>query len=283
MQDRISRRARACAGLLFVLGLLFSPAGAFSQTGAAPQPKAGAGQNAAVDQAKPKPTLSVKMSKSAPYTFTVKAKDAKVSEITAELSKLSKTPIQVSPIVGKQPVNLDFGGMNLEATIRMLAPVAYVDYVAGGEEDAGQPKALAIYLQGMNERPPSPTATVKGSSEAILIEGNTEDGVGTEEEQRKREEAEPLKVSFVNNQLTVRAKRQPLTVVLYRVASEMGVPFEMKYESPELIDIDFSNFSVEQAVRSLSPHVRFYYRLDLQTFQLQPLRIALVAPTTAKS
>ena len=72
-------------------------------------------------------------------------------------------------------------------------------------------------------------------------------------------------------------------VVLYKIASEVGVPFEMRYESPEVIDVDFSNYSLDQALRSISPEIRFYYRLDLQTFQIQPLRLALVAPSAPKS
>ena len=180
--------------------------------------------------------------------------------------------------MSKQRVSLDFGGLNLEATLRMLAPQAYVDYVAGGDDP--EPKPLAIYLQALNERPPA--TTVRGTSEAILIEGDTEEGTDSTE-QKKKEEEDPLRVTFANNTLSVRARKQPLSVVLYKIATEVGVPFEMRYESPEVVDVEFTNYSVEQAVRSLSPAVRFYYRLDLQTFQVQPLRIALVAPSAPKS
>ena len=179
----------------------------------------------------------------------------------------------------KQKVTVDFGGLNLEATLRMLAPQPYVDYVTGGD-DPEQPKPLAVYLQGANEHPPSSTASVRGSSEAILIEGNTEDST---DGQAQTKEEDPLKVTFANNQLSVRAHKQPLSVVLFRIANEIGVPFELRYESPEVIDVEFSNYSLEQAVRSLSPEVRFYYRLDLQTFQAQPLRMVLVAPASLKS
>ncbi|PYS85505.1 MAG: hypothetical protein DMF67_00710 [Acidobacteria bacterium] len=180
----------------------------------------------------------------------------------------------------RQKVTLDFGGLNLEATLRMLAPQAYVDYVLGGD-DPEQPKPLAIYLQGLNERPPSLTASVRGNSEAVLIEGNTEDGSDEQAQQKKDED--PLKVTFANNLLSVRAHKQPLSVVLFKIASEVGVPFEMRYESPAVVDVEFSNYSLEQAVRSLSPEVRFYYRLDLQTFQTQPLRLLLAAPAPPKS
>jgi len=81
----------------------------------------------------------------------------------------------------------------------------------------------------------------------------------------------------------VRAHKQPLSVVLFKIANEIGVPFELRYESPEVVDVEFSNYTLEQALRSLSPEVRFYYRLDLQTFQAQPLRMALVAPASLKS
>jgi antitoxin component of RelBE/YafQ-DinJ toxin-antitoxin module len=119
---------------------------------------------------------------------------------------------------------------------------------------------------------------VKGTSEAILIEGDTEEGTGDEEAQKKRDEENPLKVSYARNNLSVRARKQPLTVVLFKIASELGIPFELRYESPEVVDVDFNNYTVEQAIRGLSPAVRLFYRTDLQTYEMQPLRIVLGAP-----
>ncbi len=265
----------------FALALALVPAAVFAGQ------KAGAGTKpapAAPAQAAAKPeakTWSVKMSRGAPYTFTVKAKDAPLTDITGELSRLLKVPFTLSPVVSKQKVTLEFGGLNLEATLRMLAPQSYVDYMAGGE-GGEEPKALAVYLLALNEPTPALNATVRGASEAILIEGDTEEGTDSEA-QRKKEEEEPLRVSFANNQLSVRARKQPLSVVLFRIASEVGVPFEMRYESAELIDVEFQNSPLDQAIRSLSPGVRFYYRVDLQTFQVQPLRLALLSPASARS
>lgn len=233
------------------------------------------GAAAAPAQAKP---WSVKMSKSAPHTFSVKATDAKLSEVAAEISRLAKVPVTLSSLMQKQRVSLDFGGLNLDATLRMLAPQPVVDYESGGDDP--QPRALAVYLQGLNETPPAPGPEMRGSSQAILIEGNTEEG--TEGEAQKEEE-EPLKVTYSNSQLSLRAKKQPLSVVLYRIASELGVPFDLRYESTQLIDVEFDSQPVDQAVRSLSPEVRLYYRQDLQTFQIRPLRLALVSPAAAKS
>jgi hypothetical protein len=233
---------------------------------------------AAEKPAQTKPAWSVKMSKAAPYTFTVKATEARLSEVVAEISRLVKVPVTLSPVMQKQRVTLDFGGLNLDAMLRMLAPQPVVDYEAGGADP--QPRPLAIYLQALNERPPAPSAEMRSNSEAILIEGDTEEGT---ERAAKKEEEDPLKVSYANNQLSVRARKQPLSVVLFKIANEVGVPFDLRFESSQIIDVEFDNQPLDQAVRSLSPEVRFYYRQDLQTFQIQPIRLALVSPAAARS
>jgi hypothetical protein len=256
------RRAAAFSCLALALG---APGASAQKVGAA----AGAAQA--------KQTWSVKMSKSAPHTFTVKSADSKLSEVVAEISRLAKVPMTLSPSMQKQRVSLDFGGLNFDATLRMLAPQPVVDYESGGDDP--QPRALAVYLQGLNETPPAPGPEMRGSSQAILIEGDTEEGT----EREAKEEEDPLKVTYTNSQLSVRARKQPLSVVLFRVASEMGVPFDLRYETPQIIDVDFNDQPLDQAVRSLSPEVRFYYRQDLQTFQIQPLRLALVSPSAARS
>lgn len=265
------RRAAALSSLAL---LLFAPQ-ASAQKAAAPAPK-GTAAAAATTQAKQ--PWSVKMSESAPHTFTVKAAGAKLSEVVAEISRLAKVPMTLSPLMQKQRVTLDFGGLNLDATLRMLAPQPVVDYESGGEDP--QPRPLAVYLQGLNEKPPAPGPEMRGSAQAILIEGDTEEGT---ERAAEKEEEDPLKVTYSNSQLSVRAKKQPLSVVLYRIATELGVPFDLRYEVPQLIDVEFNDQPLDQAVRSLSPEVRFYYRQDLQTFQIQPLRLALVSPVTARS
>jgi hypothetical protein len=269
---------RVAALSCLALALLAPGAADARQKADAPAPKAGAAQADGAAQAKP--NWSVKVSKSAPYTFTVKAADARLGEIAAEISRRVNVPITLSPLMQKQRVTLDFGGLNLDATLRMLAPLPVVDYELGGDDP--QPKPLAIYLQGLNERPPAPGLEVRGNAQTILIEGDTEEGTDAAAE-RKREEEEALKVTYSNSQLSLRARKQPLSVVLFRVASEVGVPFDLRYESTQIIDVEFDNYPLDQAVRSLSPEVRFYYRQDLQTFQIQPLRLALVQPATARS
>jgi hypothetical protein len=264
-------RVAALSSLAFALPVAAQKANAPAQKVVAAQ---------ADKPAQTKPTWSVKISKAAPYTFTVKAAESPLGEVTAEIAKLVKVPITLSPVMQKQRVTLDFGGLNLDATLRMLAPQPIVDYELGGDDP--QPKPLAIYLQALNERPPAPGPEMRGTSQAILIEGDTEEGTDGEAQQKKQDE-DPLKVSYTNNQLSVRARKQPLLIVLSKVASEVGVPFDMRYESQQVIDVEFNNYPLDQAVRSLSPEVRLYYRQDLQTFQIQPLRLALVSPTAARS
>ena len=83
----------------------------------------------------------------------------------------------------------------------------------------------------------------------------------------------------------MRARKQPLSAVAYRIAMAVGVPFEMvnqsgepQRETSELVDVNFSNYTLEQAVQSLSPAVRLYVRTDLQSLETKPLRILLGPP-----
>jgi hypothetical protein len=89
-----------------------------------------------------------------------------------------------------------------------------------------------------------------------------------------------LSVKFERNQFTVHAKKQPLTAVLYEIASKVDIPFEMKYDSSEVVNVDLNNATMEQVVRTLSPNIRFYQRTDLQTYETKPLRLVLAQPTS---
>lgn len=282
MRNRLRKDFALFATLLAVL--VFNQATATAQQPPARTVERGTVENERSEskRLKEKGPWSLRMSKETPTTYTLKAKEARLGEITDELARPLKAPVIVSPLLEKQRVTLEFSGMTLESTIRMLSPQAYIDYVTGGD-DQSQPKVMAVYMNALNEKPPSLTQVVNGNSEAILIEGDTEDGVGDEATQKKRDEEHRLKVSFAKNNLSVRARKQPLSVVLFKIAGELGIPFEMRYESPEIVDVEFKNYSVEQALRSLSTSVRLFYRADLQTYDIQPLRIVLRPPVPAKS
>lgn len=205
----------------------------------------------------------------------LKANAALVAEIAAKLSKDFDIPVLLSPVMQKARISIEFEGMPLEGAVRMIAPQPYADYEISGDGST-MAKMVALYLYALNEPPPSESAVVRGDSEAILISGNTEEG--TEGEAKAEEEAS-LSVKMERNQFTVHAKKQPLTAVLYEIASKVDIPFEMKYDSLEVVNVDLNNATMEQVVRTLSPNIRLYQRTDLQTYETKPLRLVLAQPT----
>ncbi len=226
------------------------------------------------------PRYRLRVTKVAPITVNLKAKYAPVAEIAAELGRQLEVPVILSPLMQRQKVSLDFAGMPLEAALKMLAPQPFVDYEVSGDA-GGVPKAVGIYLNALNEEPPLPTALVKGDSEAILVEGNTEEGTDAAAAVEQNKDV-PLRVQLGKNQVSVRARKQPLTAVLYEIANQAGIPFEMKYESHDIVDVDFSYYTFEQAIRSLAPNIRLYTRVDLSSYETKPLRLVLVTPANAQ-
>jgi hypothetical protein len=247
-------------------------------TAPAPKPEAQPAATAqATGQAKGKYRL--RLVEGPPRLFTLRSNQAFVSEIASALSRKLDVPVLLSPVMQKARVTLDFQNIPLEGALRLIAPQPFVDYEVSGDGGTG-PKVVAVYLYGLNEPPPAESAVVRGDSEAILIEGDTEEGVKPESEREKQEKA--LNVKIERNQVTLHARRQPLTAVLYEIASKVDIPFEMKYDSSELVDVDLNNAPMEQVVRTLSPNVRLYQRTDLSTYETRPLRLVLAPPASAQ-
>lgn len=225
------------------------------------------------------PAWKLRVSKDQPLTVTLRAKSAPAAEIAAELSKRLKIPVLLSPLMQRQRLTVEFENVPLEGALRMLAPLPFVDYEVSG--DSGEQKPVGIYLYALNEEPPARDAVVKGTDEAILIEGDTEEG--TEEyEKRKEKEDTPLRVKYDHNQVSVRARKQPLNVVLYEIANKVDIPFEMKYEGSELVDVDFNNYTMEQVLRTLPANVRLFQRTNLTSYETMPLRLMLVPPASSQ-
>ena len=291
MKGPRAARALSLLAAALVLGGPFGAAGARAQKPSpSPQPAAATTPDAPADGPKQpaadpqepaaaaKPGFTLRVTKQGPLrAYKLVAKNAKVADIAAELSRQIGAPVQLSPLMQRQRVTVEFSNLDLEAALRFLAPVPLVDYVAGGADDAasGQPKPLAVYLYAVNEAPPSLNETVKSGSEAFLIEGHTEEGT---EEYEKKQKEEPLEVTFANNRLSVRAEKQPLSVVVSEVAGALGVPFELSHNVSEVVDLNFQQYPVDQALRSISPAVRFFYRADLSTSEKYPIRLALTPP-----
>jgi len=229
-----------------------------------------------------KPAFVLKVKTTPILNISLKAEKAKMSEVAHELSKQLKTPVFLGPERQNETITIDFSELTLEPALQLLSPAVYVDY----EIDTGspQPKALGIYFFDANQSEPPLTQVLNGSTQSLLIEGNTEDGVESQtDEEKKKTEEEPLRVSFDNSSLSVKAKKQPLPLVLLRIGEEIGIPVDIQDDNMTLIDADISKVSVEDAVRQLSPHIRLFLRADLTRAERRALRMVLTpSPKTAQ-
>lgn len=203
---------------------------------------------------------------------SLKAKDISLKAIAAELAKQLKIPVMVTPIAEKHMVTVNFSDLVIEPAMQMLAPQVYIDYEID-TTPGKQPRPVGIYLQGYNERPPAINAVVKGNSDVMVIEGDTEEGLDS-----KKEEEEDLKITFEKGQLSVKSKKQPLIVVLYGIANQLGIPLEVKTEVEDLVTVNIIKSSLESALQELGPNIKLYVRADLMIGDRQPLRMVLVGP-----
>jgi hypothetical protein len=215
-------------------------------------------------------------------TIKLVAKEARVTAIAAKLSSELKVQVKLGPAISKQKFTVDLNGLTLEAVLRYLAPQSYVDYVAGGY-DMGHPKALAIYLYGLNDTPPSANETANNRNQSLFTQGDTGDTEEGTEEYERREKKEPLEVAFSDNRLSVRAEKQPLSTVLTRIAKELGIPCDVGSDTTELVSVNFKGYPIDQAMRFLSPSIQFYYRADLTNFENQLTRVVLKPPSKSTS
>lgn len=212
-----------------------------------------------------KRTWRVARNADAPGLLDIKARNAPLGEIASEIGRLLKVPVTISPLLAKSRITLDLAGLPLETTLSMLAPQVYVDYII--TDSTPTPKCAAIYLNAWNEKGPPPPKIV---ATAVYVEGNTEDL-----ESSQNDPATSLRVSFDKDKLSVFARKQPLSLVLYEIAQKIGAEVDLENTSVELVNIDFSNLSVENAVRKISPGIQLFVRTDLRTFETKPVRLVL--------
>ena len=120
---------------------------------------------------------------------------------------------------------------------------------------------------------------MSGTNQTLLIEGNTEDGVEPEsDEAKKKLEEQPLRVQYENNTLTIKARKQPLPVILLKIGEELGIPVDIQNERLDPIDADISKLPIEDVVRQLSPNIKLFYRADLTRAEKRALRLVLAEP-----
>jgi hypothetical protein len=220
----------------------------------------------------PKKKFRLRITKGYVTGVSLKADKAKMSAIAADLSKLLGALVILGPTMSKEAITVEFYDLPLEPALRLLAPRVYLDYEIRAN---AQPTLLGLFLMGQGDPDPAKNAVVQGSSEAMLIEGNTEDTGEPSEAQRADE---PLKVDLEDNNLTIKSKKQPLAVVVMTIAEVLGVPAEIKYDSNEIVDTEIKDTPFEDAIARISPNIRLYVRADLTRSQRRPLRLALVPP-----
>lgn len=221
-----------------------------------------------------------------PYVLTVrtrpilnislKAEKAKVSEVAQDLSKKLKAPIFLGPERQNELLTVEFSELTLEPALQLLSPTVYVDY----EIDTGSgapPKPLGIFFYDANQAEPPVSAVVNGSNQSMLVEGNTEDGVEPAGDEAKKEE-QPLRIVYENHLLSVKAKKQPLSLVLLKIGEELGIPVDIQNQNISVVDTEISKLPVEDVVRQLSPHIRLFVRADLTRAEKRALRLVLAEP-----
>ena len=223
-----------------------------------------------------------------PYTLVVKtrpilnislkAEKANMADVAQDLSKRLKIPVFLGTERQNEPLTIEFSELTLEPALQLLSPTVYVDYeIETGSQNP--PRALGIFLFDVNQGEPPVSAVVAGSTQSMLIEGNTEDGVEPEsDDEKKKAEEEPLRVTYLNNQLSVKAKQQPLPLVLLKIGETIGIPIDIQNETMEPVDANISRLSVEDAVRQLSPNIKLFVRADLARSERRALRLVLAQP-----
>jgi hypothetical protein len=254
---------------IMFFALLIATSGTFLTVAAGPQ-----GQTQPQGAAKPasKKKHRLRITKGYLTGVSLKADRAKMSDIAADLSKRLGARVILGPTMSKEAITVEFYDLPLEPALRLLAPRVYLDYEIRAN---AQPTLLAIFLMGQDDPDPAKNAVVQGSSEAMLIEGNTED---TAEESAVQRDDDPLQVDLDDNHLTIKSKKQPLAVVVMTIAEVLGVPAEIKYDSNEIVDTVIKDTPFEDAVARISPNIRLYVRADLTRSQRTPLRLVLVPP-----
>ena len=249
-----------------------------------PKPESESKPDAKTESSKPQvekkeqPAFALSVRRSPILNLSLKAEKIKLVDIAAEMSKRLKTPVVVGPGLQKEVVSIEFSSLTLEPAMQLMAPHVYIDY----EIDTGgviPPKPLSIFFNAANSGEPPMTAVLQSSTQSMLIEGDTEDGVEPQtEDDQKRHEEQPLRIQFQNNIISIKAKKQPLVLVLLKIGEELGIPVDIQTEPKDIIDTEINKLPVEDAIRKLSPNIRLFLRADLLNAERRAMRLVLTDP-----
>src|SRR5882724_6982282 len=221
---------------------------------------------------KQKPSFELRITADQIIGISLRAENAKLTDIAADLSKKLKAPVALSPVMQKQRATIDFADVVLEPAMQLLAPVVYIDYEIDSAPGA-HPRPVGIYLSAHNEPAPAINANVRSTSQAFVISGNTEG---------ESDEDDDIQISYRNGKLTLKAKDQPLLDVLSSISDETGVRLEAKDVTTETVSVNIKDLPLDEAILKVSPHLRLYLRADLYRNQRTPLLIVLVQPEKSR-
>src|SRR5256714_9203167 len=217
-------------------------------------------------ESKQKPPFVLRVTVDQIIGISLRAENAKLTDIAADLSKKLKVPVALSPVMQKQRATIDFADVVLEPAMQLLAPLVYIDYEIDSAPGA-RPRPVGIYLSAHNEPAPAINANVRSTSQAFIISGNTEG-----------ESDDDIQISYRNGKLTLKAKDQPLLDVLSSISDETGVRLEAKDDTTETVSVDIKDLPLDEAILKVSPRLRLYLRADLYRNQRTPLLITIVQP-----
>jgi hypothetical protein len=220
-------------------------------------------------ESKQKPPFELRITADQIIGISLRAENAKLTDIAADLSKKLKAPVALSPVMQKQRATINFADVVLEPAMQLLAPLVYIDYEIDSAPGA-HPRPVGIYLSAHNEPAPAINANVRSTSQAFVISGNTESEDSSEDDD--------IQISYRNGKLTLKAKDQPLLDVLSSISDETGVRLEAKDVTSETVSVNIKDLPLDEAILKVSPHLRLYLRADLYRNQRTPLLIVLVQP-----
>lgn len=225
-------------------------------------------QGAAASQAV-RPAYTLAVTKDATPFVTLTAQDAKLADVAADLANRLGAKVILGPSLKDERMSAKFEGTPIEAAMLAIAPHVLIDYEV--RRDA-QPVPLGIYLLGPTDPDPAVSAVVQGTSQGLMISGNTEDTGQPPADA-------PLRIIYNKGRLTVFAKQQLLIAVVMAIADELGVPAEIKYQSREVIDANVKETSnIDETLAGLSENVRVYVRTDANRLEKRLLRVVVVGP-----
>lgn len=261
------------------LGVLVCITAAFAQQ---PEPeKKPAEKDAKTQAAKPaaKPPFTLSVKTRPILNISLKAEKASMAEVAQELSKRLKVPVFLGPERQKEQISIEFSELTLEPALQLMSPTVYVDY----QIDAGSgapPKPLGIFFYDTNQGEPPATAVIHGSSQSMLIEGNTEEGEEPDtDDEKKKDEEKPLRITYLNYLLSVKARKQPLSLVLLKIGEQIGIPVDIQDTRMEVVDAEISKLPVEDAIKQIAPNIRLFVRADLTRSERRVLRMVLAEPS----